>query len=176
MQLITKSACGFAATLLLTLPVGLQAQGRGHGHGNSRGASVAQSGQQEHGRPVDAGAGQDNEKRGAANADAGARGANDGVVISAIDPRRGARGPRQRPPGWDRGRKTGWNGSNVPPGLDGRGAGQARMTTRSRNPETTRSSASGSGSLPTRGRVGTSQKKSSDSPPESRKGTKPVQK
>lgn len=26
-------------------------------------------------------------------------------------------GPSHRPPGWDRGKKTGWQGSDVPPGL-----------------------------------------------------------
>ncbi|RKZ30596.1 hypothetical protein DRQ36_04990 [bacterium] len=31
--------------------------------------------------------------------------------------RKGRRGPETRPPGWDKGRKTGWGDGDVPPGL-----------------------------------------------------------
>ena len=43
--------------------------------------------------------------------------------------RRG-RGPDQRPPGWDRGRKEGWHGGSLPPGLARSGAGHGASASR----------------------------------------------
>lgn len=39
-----------------------------------------------------------------------------GVNKPIINPVTGVITPVKRPPGWDRGRKTGWHGSPVPPG------------------------------------------------------------
>jgi hypothetical protein len=117
MQMITKLvAVSSAVALLVVSATPLQAQGRGRGNSGRGGGATTASPRVEMSPPThrDTAA-----TRGPAHATSPtqppqARASEDGRGVRQ-QPNGG--GPPQRPPGWDKGRKEGWNGGSVPPGL-----------------------------------------------------------
>jgi hypothetical protein len=111
----TKRGTSLAALLVMAVFFSAAicyGQGRGRGRGGGQGQQPAAQGEQTPNDQSNVG--------GPPQQAQGGRGHRGGGG-QASQQRGGKGGPPSRPPGWDKGRKEGWNGSGTPPGLGSQG-------------------------------------------------------